>query len=232
MNIIFSFRYRYKLTLCTCCILLTTAIHLTGCSNSHKTQQITQSEYQTLPDTIGQNFVHAAKLNAYGVELLDAGKLEDSHQAFKDALTADITHGPAHNNLGKVYYLQAKYYLAAWEFQYAAKLMPHQPEPLNNLGLVFESVGKLDAAAQSYSLALSEQPDNPELIGNLARVYYRRGDRDDRVRSLLTDLLLRDTRPEWISWAREKLTLMGGPINRIPDAHHGERMENHSPVTP
>jgi hypothetical protein len=35
--------------------------------------------------------------------------------------------GPAHNNLGIVYYRQKKYYLAAWEFQYAAKLMAYSP---------------------------------------------------------------------------------------------------------
>jgi hypothetical protein len=32
--------------------------------------------------------------------------------------------GPAHNNLGIVYYRQKKYYLAAWEFQHAARLYP------------------------------------------------------------------------------------------------------------
>jgi hypothetical protein len=41
--------------------------------------------------------------------------------------------GPAHNNLGIVYYRRKKYYLAAWEFQYAARLMayhgPHGQDP-------------------------------------------------------------------------------------------------------
>jgi Flp pilus assembly protein TadD len=125
--------------------------------------------------------------------------------ALKAALEADIMCGPAHNNLGKVYYRQGKLYLAAWEFQYAMKLMPNQSEPPNNLGLVFESVGKFDEATDSYEKAVALGPENVEALGNLARARIRRGDHQGDVAALLEKLVLRDTRPTWAAWERKTL---------------------------
>ena len=130
-------------------------------------------------------------------------------KAFQTALSADLFFGPAHNNLGTVYLRQQKYYLAAWEFQYAEQLMPHQAEPRNNLGLVYEAVGKLDDAANSYEQALDLEPENPRIAGNLARVYIRGNRTDDKTRKLLESIVMKDTRPDWIAWARERLALMG-----------------------
>ena len=81
----------------------------------------------------------------------------------------------------------------------------------NNLGLVFEAVGKLDDAAKWYEAALELEPDTPEIIGNLARLYVRRDPRDPRTRELLEDIILKDTRPDWSSWARERLGVMESP---------------------
>jgi Flp pilus assembly protein TadD len=125
-------------------------------------------------------------------------------------------YGPAHNNLGKAYFHQDKLYLAAWEFQYAMKLMPNTPEPRNNLGLVFESAGKLDDAVASYDEAMRLEPDNVQFIGNLARARVRRGDRDDDLRELLDKLVMRETRPDWADWARGQLATM--KAKPAPDA--------------
>jgi tetratricopeptide (TPR) repeat protein len=120
-----------------------------------------------------------------------------------------VTFGPAHNNLGLVYFhlKNSPMYLydAAREFDYAARLMPYQPDPRNNLGLVFEETGKFREAVESYERARKLAPDNPEYIGNLARVRVRRGDRDDETRKLLEELTFKDPRPDWRDWARMKL---------------------------
>jgi tetratricopeptide (TPR) repeat protein len=123
------------------------------------------------------------------------------------ALVADVNYGPAHNNLGQLYFLQRKFYLAAWEFESATKLMPECPEPQNNLGLVFEEVGKFDEAINCYRTALSLQSNNPEIIGNLARTLVRQEQFDEETRGLLEGLVSMDTRPEWVAWAREQLAL-------------------------
>lgn len=186
-------------------VALLAAVTIQGCAAKAPRAAADAPAYETLgPEPRRETDVARAE-NARGVDLLAREKYEEAESALKAALQADVMHGPAHNNLGKVYYHQGRLYLAAWEFQYAAKLMPHQPEPLNNLGLVFEAAGRLDEAVDSYGKAMAFQPDNPQFIGNLARARVRRGDRDAEVDELLSKLVLRDRRPEWVDWAKRRL---------------------------
>jgi Flp pilus assembly protein TadD len=161
--------------------------------------------YETVAKEPHRDADVARRETARAVALLDAGDYAGAEAALKVALAADIMSGPAHNNLGKVYFRQSKFYLAAWEFQYAMKLMPNQPEPPNNLGLVFEAVGKLDDAADHYGKAVALEPENVQAMGNLARARVRRGDDDDDLRSLLGRLVLRETRPDWLAWEKHTL---------------------------
>lgn len=185
------------------------ALVATGCQTG-ETKQL--SEYRTVAADPLRNTELARQHNAKGVESINSGNLEQAEKELKSALAADMFFGPAHNNLGTVYHKQKKLYLAAWEFQYAVKLMPNRAEPKNNLGAIFEAVGKLDEAAKWYEEALEIESDTPEIIGNLARVYVRANRNDDRTRELLADVVLKDQRPEWNDWAREHLTKMGGPL--------------------
>jgi Flp pilus assembly protein TadD len=165
--------------------------------------------YETVSPDPRRDSDAAEQFNEKALRHLDQADYGRAETDLKAALSADVMYGPAHNNLGKVYYHQGKLYLAAWEFQYAAKLMPNVPEPRNNLGLVFESAGKLDEAVASYDEARGLEPDNVQFIGNLARARVRRGDDDAGVRDLLRQLVLRETRPQWSDWARQRLMSMG-----------------------
>ena len=176
-------------------------VFLTGCtldgSNYHKVLATRQADTEA-----------ARAKNTAALKALELEDFEVAEDLLKDALAADVGFGPAHNNLGKVYYEQGKLYLAAWEFEYAIKLMPHHPEPRNNLALVLETVNRFDESISHYESALQLQPDNPELIGNLARAKLRRGDPPEEVKQLLMDLVLKDTRPEWVDWARQRVANM------------------------
>jgi Tfp pilus assembly protein PilF len=180
-----------------------------GCASNQKAAKQKGGAYETLAagDERGDS-AKAEQHNTKAVGMLERGDLAGAEAELKAALAADVMYGPAHNNLGKVYFHQDKLYLAAWEFQYAMKLMPNTPEPRNNLGLVFESAGKLDDAVASYDEAMRLEPDNVQFIGNLARARVRRGDRDDAVRELLGKLVMRETRPDWADWARGELARM------------------------
>lgn len=178
---------------------------LPACQTPRQTAK--KEDYRTVADPPKRQPGTAKTLNAHAMALIQKQQYAEAEPILKKALMADITYGPAHNNLGKVYYHQQRYYLAAWEFQYAAKLLPHNPEPKNNLGLVFEATQKLDDAVTHYTVALELQPDNPALIGNLARARFRRGDRDAATKSLFEQLVLKDTRPEWSTWAKNTLIL-------------------------
>ena len=174
-----------------------------GCAASaHKAPDA----YETVGKDPRRDADLARRENARAVTLLEANDLPAAEDALKAALAADVMCGPAHNNLGKVYFQQKKLYLAAWEFQYAMKLMPNQAEPPDNLGLVFEAAGKLDEATDSYGKALALEPENVHAMGNLARAHVRRGDRDDATRALLQKLVLRDDRSDWLTWERATLS--------------------------
>jgi Tfp pilus assembly protein PilF len=177
-------------------------VGLSGCSQHPKTDA---GAYETIGKDPRRDAEFARQENARAVTLIDAGEYDKAQAALKSALAADVMCGPAHNNLGKIYFRQKRLYLAAWEFQYAMKLMPNQAEPPNNLGLVFEAAGKLDDAAESYGKAIALEPENVAAMGNLARARVRRGDRDESVRGLLQKLIERDDRADWLAW--ERLTL-------------------------
>lgn len=174
-----------------------------GCQQN---QSVAPSEYQTVAEDPRRNTDTAMRLHHRGVELLKQGQYEQAETAFRDALQADLFHGPAHNNLGITYFEQKKYYLAAWEFQFAVKLMPEQPRPKNNLGMVFEAVGKLEEAEQWYADALALVPDSAEVAGNLARVRIRRDRKDQRTVELLEKIVLKSESSRWTQWAREQLS--------------------------
>jgi len=160
----------------------------------------------------------ARQHNLLAVEWIQKGNLGAAEGELKAALAADMLFGPAHNNLGTIYFRQRKYYLSAWEFQYAAKLMSDKAEPRNNLGLVFETVGRFEDAAKAYEEALQVEPQATEPAANLARLYVRTGRADERTRQLLTDVVMKDPRPAWAQWARERLAQMGRPLATGPAA--------------
>jgi Tfp pilus assembly protein PilF len=191
-----------KRTLSTLAVLALVAA-MAGCSLLNEAKL----DYRTAPPDPNHDTEAAKKLNNTALRLLEDGCPEKAEQTLQKALIADVNYGPAHNNLGRVYYCQEKHYLAAWEFEYAIKLMPDRPEPQNNLGLVYESVGKFNEAVEAYECARKLQPNNPEFLGNLARARLQRGDPVAELRPLLTDLVFFDTRPCWVAWAKEQLVL-------------------------
>jgi len=173
------------------------------------------TNYQTIVADPNHDRCKAARENERAGKLLQKCKWEEAEEALQQALIADVGYGPAHNNLGKIYHAQGKFYLAAWEFEYASKLMPDRPEPVNNLGLVYEAVDRYDRAIEFYTMAYQMAPQCPEYIGNLARARLKKEGHSAEIGQLLSDLLLFETRPEWVGWAREQLALAGPPKTEV-----------------
>ncbi len=193
-------------------LLALAAVVPAGCRSSGKTTHVERK----------QNTELAIKQNDEAFKLIEKGKYDDAQKMLRVAIDADVMFGPAHNNLGLVYYHQNKLYEAAWEFQHAGKLMPHQPEPKNNLGLVFEKAGKMADASDAYSKARQLEPDNPEYLANLARAKVRGGADDDETRKLLEEVVLKDSREEWTDWARMNLIRLNQlPASSQPSAQPG-----------
>jgi len=165
--------------------------------------------YRTVSVPPGRDPEAARRANEAGLNHLARGELDPAVDDFRRALTADVSFGPAHNNLGRAYYKQGDWYQAAWEFEYAAKLLPRHAQPRNNLGLVLEEAGELDRAVACYRDAIALDGENIEYRANLTRALIRRGDRTDEVRTLLGQLVERDPRPEWHRWAQQQASRLG-----------------------
>jgi Flp pilus assembly protein TadD len=179
-------------------ICLIAASLVSGCaSDSHRV-------VATAPP--GPDTALARAENDCAYALIEQHKDKEAEAHLHKAIEADVTFGPAHNNLGLIYYRQGRYYDAAWEFYNTTKLMPYQPDVRNNLGMVLEmDVTKYNEAIDSYEQARKLAPDNPEYLANLARAKDRRGDRDEEMKKLLQELAFKDSRADWRDWARMKL---------------------------
>ncbi|MCA9214515.1 MAG: tetratricopeptide repeat protein [Planctomycetales bacterium] len=171
-----------------------------------------KKNYETVVGTPNRDTELAKKLTRKAEQQLEKGHIEKAEQSLQEALVADVSYGPAHNNLGKLYFSERELYLAAWEFEYAIRTMAELPEPHNNLGLVYEEVGKLEDAISYYTTAYELEPTNAEYIGNLVRARLRSDDRDPLAKPLLQELLMYETRPNWIRWAKEHIGL-----GKLPD---------------
>ena len=200
---------------------------LYGCSNLRGSSQ---PGYSTVIADPERDEAKAAELTEQAAKLYRRGKITRAEETLQDALLADVSFGPAHNNLGTIYYEQGRFYLAAWEFECARKVMPDRPEYHNNLGLVYEAVERLDKAVECYVAAWQIAPRDPQVIGNLARARLKLDPNAPEARELLTELLLYDTRPEWTAWAREQLAMTGLPEGPVQPAHHTRPNEQTIPT--
>ncbi|HEX4793463.1 MAG TPA: tetratricopeptide repeat protein [Humisphaera sp.] len=173
-------------------------LSLSGCQPANQTVHLTSDA--------ARDAAAARERTDKAFDLIQRGRFAEAQPLLLEATHLDANYGPAHNNLGLVYYHDTRLYEAAWEFQTAIKLMPRQPQPHNNLGLVMESAGKLDEAEKSFVTANALEPDNPEYAGNLARLRVRQGKHDEETRKLLELLVMKDRRPDWVDWAKFNLS--------------------------
>lgn len=177
------------------CIFSLGIILCTGCAG-------TRSPYNTVSAET-RDPARAQKLTLQAADLLDSGpeKLARAETLLREALAADLFHGPAHNNLGVVYLKQSKLYEAANEFEWARKLMPGHPDPRVNLGVTLERAGRMDDAIQAYTSALEAYPDHLPSTQALVRLQIRTGKTDTNTRPRLESIALRGD-PTWQKWAR------------------------------
>ena len=166
------------------------------------------SPYAT-PREAARDSLKAQKLTQQAAEIMDKdpGKAE---QLLREALTADLYHGPAHNNLGVLYLGQDKLYEAATEFEWARKVMPGHPDPRMNLALTLERAGRIDEALETYETALEVYPNHLPTIQALARLQLRHDRVDERTPDFLEEIALRGETPEWRDWARQQMTRTPG----------------------
>jgi tetratricopeptide (TPR) repeat protein len=181
------------LALLGCCI-----VGASGCRSTRSSSPYSpQAEAQ-------RDSLKAQRLTQEGAELIPKNP-QKAERLLRDALTADLYHGPAHNNLGVLYLNQGKLYEAAGEFEWARKLMPGHPDPRMNLALTMEKAGRVSEAISAYTSALEVYPDHIQTMQALARLQLRSGKADDNTPRYIKEIALRGESEQWRSWARQRL---------------------------
>jgi Tfp pilus assembly protein PilF len=155
------------------------------------------------PSSAERNPVRALELSRQAADL-GTHEPERAEALLREALSADLFCGPAHNNLGVLYLSQGKLYEAANELEWARKLLPGTPEPRLNLALVLDRAGQTNAAIEACEAALEVAPEHVPSLESLAQLQVRRGDHDAALQKRLEFLALRGETEAWRSWARRE----------------------------
>jgi len=170
-----------------------------GCAAMH-------SGPYTSQDAGSRSPLQAEELTMQAADLIDH-EPDKAERLLRQALSHDLYHGPAHNNLGVLYLKQGKLYEAASEFEWARKLMPGHPDPRMNLALTLEKAGRIDEAAETYAKALEVYPEHIPTLQALTRLQVRYDRVDEKTRERLKIIALRGRKKSWRQWAQEQLAL-------------------------
>ncbi len=189
---------RHRLTRTSLCLPLSIIAPLVASCAAHS-----RSVYDPQTET-ARDPAKAQALTMKAADLIarDPTKAE---KLLREALAADLYHGPAHNNLGVIYLSQGKLYDATGEFEWAKKLLPGLPDPRMNLALTLERAGRTDQALAAYRSALETYPDHLPTIEAMTRLQVKSGRVTDETRNHLDDIALRGENEKWRQWAQLQL---------------------------
>ncbi len=187
-----------RLTHLAASVLIGVALALSACSSGSRV-----TNPYTPMQSAARDTARAEQLNRKAADLLDSDPTQ-AEQLLREALSADLYHGPAHNNLGVLYLSQGLLYEAAGEFEWARKLLPGHPDPRLNLALTLERAGRVDEALAAYDAALDVYPGHIQTMQALARLQLRTSRPDNRTAALLDEIALRGQSEQWREWAIEQ----------------------------
>ncbi|MEM1166487.1 MAG: tetratricopeptide repeat protein [Planctomycetota bacterium] len=130
---------------------------------------------------------------------------ELAERLLREALAADIYHGPSHNNLGILLLARDELYAAANEFQWARKLMPGHPDPRVNLALTLERAGQTNEAIAAYDSALAVWDKYLPALQGKTRLQVSTGELDNTTHEALQAIAFRGD-DAWRAWANLQLS--------------------------
>ncbi|WP_458789219.1 tetratricopeptide repeat protein [Adonisia turfae] len=177
--------------------VFTTAILAGGCRSASPSPYVDQPP-------IRRDTQRAQELAARAVEVM-VEYPQRAEELLRDALAADLYHGPSHNNLGVLLLERGELYEAANEFEWARRLMPGHPDPRMNLALTLEKAGRVDEALAQYRRALEVHPGHRPTVQALTRLEVRSDRVTDETLRRLEIISLEGETEQWRSWARRTI---------------------------
>ena len=178
--------------ICVCFSIL----WLFGCASSGQSRSDSNRELQ-------RNSQRAAELTQQASMLIETDPAQ-AMELLRQAVEADLFHGPAHNDIGVLLLNQGDLYGAAEEFDWARRLMPGHPDPRLNLGIALERGGKTQDALDAYASANEVYPNYLPAMQAITRLQLRSGNVDDSTHTMLQAIAFRAQEP-WKSWAIKRL---------------------------
>lgn len=194
---------RHMTTILVSIVLIGLVVSTCGCAGSSSGPYQPSTE-RTRDAKRAQQLTQQAVKAIHGEP--SAKDLERAEKLLRDALTADLYHGPAHNNLGVIYLKMDMLYEAANEFEWARKLMPGHPDPRMNLALTLEKAGQVDEAIETYHTAMETYPGHIPTIQALTRLELYEQRETALTYERLELIALRGETSQWRKWAREQLS--------------------------
>ncbi|CAD5949363.1 TIGR03032 family protein [Planktothrix agardhii] len=121
-----------------------------------------------------------------GQDLKKQGKFEQAIACFQNAITADPTYIPAHNNLGTLFQNQNYLDQAITCYQNALNINPNSTLTLTNLGSIYLIEGQLNQAEELLKRALELNPELVPALYNLGLLYKQQAKLDEAIQLFQT----------------------------------------------
>jgi tetratricopeptide (TPR) repeat protein len=102
-----------------------------------------------------------------GIELADAGRLEEAAEAHERALEIDANLGQAHVNLITLYGRQGRTGLAEAHYHKTIAANPHNAEAHYNYGVMMLELGRRTEAKAAFRAAVDSNPRHADALNNL-----------------------------------------------------------------
>ncbi|MDA3961788.1 MAG: tetratricopeptide repeat protein [Planctomycetota bacterium] len=176
-------------------VILALCVALLGCGSSQARGSYSDQ------GMVQRDIPRAQELYQQSRAQRDSGDFDDAADLLRQALDADLYHGPAHNDLGVILLSEGRLYEAATEFEWARKLMPGHPDPRVNLAVTLERGFKHAEALEAAQAALEVRPGHLAAHQAIAIIQCRNNLVDESTTEHLAVLVDRGPTDEWRRWA-------------------------------
>ncbi|MBK7406240.1 MAG: tetratricopeptide repeat protein [Phycisphaerales bacterium] len=188
-------------------VLVATLSVGTGCHSPARGPYLPQSD-------AARNPLEAQRLTQEALRAMEQDEAR-AERLLREALTADVFFGPAHNDLGVLLLGRGDLAGAASEFEFARRLLPGLPDPRLNLAMTLERAGRVDEAIGEYRSALEVYPEHMPSLEAMTRCQLRHGRasrQDSEVLSNLREIALQGESEAWRGWAAQLLAVDAGGL--------------------
>ncbi len=118
---------------------------------------------------------------ASGWKLLEAGRLAQAAQVYRELIRANPSVTEAWYLLGAIAQLEGKPAESLEFYQQALRLAPNHVEARNNLGVALQALGRVDQAEACLRDAIRRRPDFADAHSNLGNALQDRGLLDEAI---------------------------------------------------